>query len=509
MKQTGFETFPDVPISGPDRSNATLNWPTVWAIAILPFLGFWLTGLFDLDEGYYGAVTAEMNRLHEWIIPYYHGSPWFEKPILLYWLAKPSIMLFGVDFGPRLPSVLASLATMGIVAWFGRRRLSESTAKLTVLILAGSLLFVAVGRMMLTDPLLVFFLTGAFLTFWESLVGDRRWRLASAVCLGFGVLAKGPVAIALFGLVAASVYWREPALRARFRGYWLLGAGLCVSVMAIWYVPVYLAQPDGFFDEFIVRQNVQRFLGGDAAHFVGLPFGLLYYIPIVIAGLLPWSLWIPWSLNAKGLPAQAATHRFLAIWAIVVFGFFSISGSKLPHYILSAVPPLAMLVATRVGSMNRKRALIGAASWAILMCVMVNLGFWAWYHGWFPGIASQAEAHEMALATVGRRGEIAAYQMSRRDKRLVSGELRVQETSLPSLSLYLGQDIIETDDFDRLARSSANVWIITRSDRIGSGERQAARRYGKKISLVLTGDSGDYDLYLLRSTGPDAIGASR
>ena len=67
------------------------SWALVWLLAVLPFLGFWMYGLFDIDEGFYGAVVAEMNRRHEWLTPYYNGHPWFEKPILLYWVSKPLV----------------------------------------------------------------------------------------------------------------------------------------------------------------------------------------------------------------------------------------------------------------------------------------------------------------------------------------------------------------------------------------------------------------------------------
>src|SRR5262249_44035004 len=77
------------------KVSARVRWVLVWVFACLPLLGWWLTGLFDLDEGFYAAVTAEMNRRGEWITPYYNGQPWFEKPILLYWAAKPCVALFG------------------------------------------------------------------------------------------------------------------------------------------------------------------------------------------------------------------------------------------------------------------------------------------------------------------------------------------------------------------------------------------------------------------------------
>jgi len=77
-------------------------------------VGWWTYGLFDLDEGFYASVTGSMIRHHEWITPLYNGKPWFEKPILMYWLAKPSVMLFGTEVGPRLPSVLCTIALYAI-----------------------------------------------------------------------------------------------------------------------------------------------------------------------------------------------------------------------------------------------------------------------------------------------------------------------------------------------------------------------------------------------------------
>src|SRR5436305_1720172 len=107
-------------------------WLWTWLLAILPFVGFWTYGLFDLDEGFYGAVIAEMNRRGEWITPYFNGHPWFEKPILLYWLAKPCLMLFGQTIGPRLPSVLASIGLFAWVTRFTRNHFGDAAAQRTL-----------------------------------------------------------------------------------------------------------------------------------------------------------------------------------------------------------------------------------------------------------------------------------------------------------------------------------------------------------------------------------------
>ncbi len=157
-------------------------------LAAFPLLGFWLTGLFDLDEGFYGAVVAEMNRRGEWITPYYNGAPWFEKPILLYWLAKPFVMLFGPWWGPRMPIVLGALLLYLLIFRTAKARFGLGEAVWSTLILSSSLLMVALGRMMMTDVPLVLALSACFLWFFESLETSGRdrvkWRTLAGVALG-------------------------------------------------------------------------------------------------------------------------------------------------------------------------------------------------------------------------------------------------------------------------------------------------------------------------------------
>ena len=272
------------------------HWYLVWVLAFLPLAGWWLYGLLDVDEGFYGAVVAEMNRRGEWITPFYNGKPWFEKPILLYWLAKPCLAIFGEMVGPRLPSVITALGTYGVVAWFANRHFGAKIAQIAVLMLASCLLVIGTGRMMMTDLPLLVSLSAAFATFWESLVDRPKWRILTAVFLGFGVLAKGPVALILFVIVAGWTYWREPQLRPSFKGSWAVGTIALLVVISTWYVPAYLVNGQLFVQKFLIEQNIGRFTGGDAAHTLGGIQGLVFYIPLFLLGMFPWSLflWKAW-----------------------------------------------------------------------------------------------------------------------------------------------------------------------------------------------------------------------
>lgn len=480
-------------------------------ICAIPLLGWWMYGLFDLDEGFYAAVVAEMNRRGEWITPFYNGKPWFEKPVLLYWLAKPSLALFGGEFGIRLPSILASLATFALLLWFGKRRLGPHSGLVAALVLSTSLFFAAVGRMVLVDPILITCLTGAFVTLWESLIGDRRWRLATAALLGLAVLAKGPVSCVLFAAVVFYTIWRERELRAAFGGVgvWLFGTLVFLGVVAAWYVPAYLANHQVFVDEFLIKQNLQRFRGGDEAHAVPMPAGLVYYIPVVLIGMIPWSLFVPRAWPRRGDDAaDAPVRRYLATWAVVVLAFFTVSGTKLPHYVLPCFPPLALLVghdlATRWKGFPATRA-AAIALGAACLASLLTFGFSAWYE------AANAEPKRIATATLaspGRTESVAMYRLGGQPagkypsvpKPMLLGRIPVglNETSLPSLLFYLDPlltkvrqaggevAVAETDSFDELLHLKGPTLVITRPGRFPDDEQRVLKSAARLLSQERT-----------------------
>ena len=485
------------------------RWLVVWIFALLPLLGWWLYGLFDVDEGFYGAVTAEMNRRGEWITPFYNGKPWFEKPILLYWLAKPCLMLFGDMFGPRLPSVLTALASYGVIAWFAKRRFNETAGQLAALMLASSLLVVGTGRMMMTDLPLVACFTAAMITFWESLVNKPTWRIWTAGFLGLGVLAKGPVALILFAIIAGWTYWREPELRPAFRKYWPHGIAIMCVVIGVWYVPAYLQNGQLFVQKFLIEQNVGRFTGGDAAHTLpgisGLVAGAGMYIGVLFLGMFPWSLfiWKAWprrGVGASDVAAPAndeALRRYLATWAAVVFIFFTISGAKLVHYLLPMMPPLAILIAAYATGLEKspKRWFTAAIASCVVMFGLSNGVFNWWYKA-----SGQAEVHAICRYVKKEGGAVALYQMGRRNKDLGTGKPKLQETSLPSLLMVLDQTAIDTDSLEEILRAPTPIWIITRENRIKPADFIAAQKAGRQLGEVKPPLPEDaFKLYLVRS----------
>ncbi|MBC8064456.1 MAG: glycosyltransferase family 39 protein [Chlorobia bacterium] len=483
-------------------------------LAVVPLFGWWLTGLFDLDEGFYAAVVGEMNRRGEWVTPYFNGQPWFEKPILLYWLAKPMVAIFGDTIGPRLPSVLSTIGCYLLIAWYARRRLSEDAAAWSVAILGSSLVFVAVGRLMMTDMPLVLAFSAAMLMFWESLVGDRRWRLLSAGLLGVAVLAKGPVALILFALIAGWTYWRERELRPAFRGHWLFGTFILAAVICLWYVPAYLANGDLFVQKFLIEQNIGRFTGGDKAHTIKAVWAYILYIPVIFIGMMPWSYWMRMSWRESGEFAAdesgtskkvvegnvqdqtQAFMRFLKAWALIIFLFFSISSAKLPHYVLPVFVPLAILLGVcfaRCKPLENVRTLAFPIAWTLAVSILANAGFLWWYQQ-----SGQSEAHAFAryiransLHKVQRT--VAVFQIPKKEGRLSAGTLRLQETSLPSFLLYLDTTVNEADTVEEVIEKNSH-WLFTRKGRITELTKGKFSSLDKRLNPI--GPVGDnFELY--------------
>ena len=447
-----------------------IRWAAI--LAVLPFLGWWLYPVFDLDEGFYAAIVGEMQRRGDWITPHYNGVPWFEKPILLYWAVAPLDALWQSEFMLRLPSVAATLGTAWILyRWIGSAH-GQAAGVITGLAYATSLVPVTMGRLMTPDALFVLCMTGAFASFVESLQRRPRRRIVSGAWLGLAVLAKGPVALLLFGGVVIFSFWREKTLRHVFRGGWIAFGVAFVLVVSLWYLPAYLANPQTFVQEFLIEQNIMRFLGGDKSHGTGTtsiwltPF---YYPLVMFLGMMPWSYYALRSYRVVGIDA---TTRFAVRWCVLVLVFFTLSQSKLPHYILPALPPIAVLAArylqmVKEAPLNPRVVLRPAILASVGVFLFTQTLFMLW-----ADASGQSEVRAKALALRGRAGSdpIIAYRLTKDTPADFPPGPRpwwkpkVDESSLPSLAYYLDRNILMGDSLAPLAGED-RFFIFTRTNR--------------------------------------------
>lgn len=439
------------------------NWRK-WALllaCIAPFLGFWSTGLTDLDEGFYGAVVANMVRSGDWITPHLNGSPWFEKPILTYWLAAPSVMIFGEDFGPRLPSVLCTLLTAFVLYRFFAKHFGADKARVIAAAYCGSLLVAAVGRLLMTDAPFVLALTISLTTFYTSITTNPKMRIWSAVALGFAVLAKGPVAGLFFLLIAGFAYWRIKELRPNFRGHWLTGFALFALVVATWYVPCYLQNGDVFVQKFLIEQNFGRFGGADKAHSVQWWMHPIYFPLELFIALMPWC-W--WGIKGKLFQQDAEPiRRYLWIWGMVVLVFFSVSLTKLPHYILPAMAPFTALILLAVMERRKQQEssdfwLKSALAWSLVIGSFATIALHIDYNNRFQ------EIHSIAKFLKTEQGSVVQFRTGRIKES--NSPTTPNDSTYPSFFFYLGRDGVMTDDIEEIAKLSGTVWIVTRKDQL-------------------------------------------
>jgi dolichol-phosphate mannosyltransferase len=302
--------------------------------------------LLEPQEPRYAEIPRQMLAEGRFLVPVLHGQPYLDKPPLLYWLVMGSYQLFGVhDWAARLIPGLAGLGTV-LLSWlWGRRMLGERAGFIGALVLCLSAEFIYRMRMLTMDGLLCLWATACLACACEALRGGRLrrwWWLAAALFCGLGVLTKGPVAPALVVPPLLVWGWLDPRCARIRRWAWLGFAAVVFAVAGPWYLLVSVWEPE-FPGYFFWTHNVVRFAA---------PFDharpAWFYLPGMLAGMLPWALLWPGLVRFLGRHSRrAATRRPAAHGVLFLVGlwclfFFSASGCKRAGYILPAMPPLAL-----------------------------------------------------------------------------------------------------------------------------------------------------------------------
>jgi len=334
------------------RAALLLGWCGLAWATLLQGLGG--VGLLGPDEPRYAEIAAEMVRRHGYITPRLWGAVWLEKPILYYWQAALSFSLLGISTAAaRLPNALWAVG-LSAALWAFLRRVHSPRAGVLAAFLSLSTAFLFIfGRAASTDMAISAPLALALMAAYLWLDGRRLgWLCAAAVGLGLAVLAKGPVAGVLAALTLAGFAFSQ----RRWRLFPALLRPLPLALFALTAAPWYLAaewKNPQFFHVFFWEHNLQRFATNRFEH----PQPFWFYLPVLALALAPWSGWL-------GLPLAAAARRlrrrgwrgfwrggdqplkfYLGWWVAAPVVFFSLSHSKLPGYILPAVPAAVALIA--------------------------------------------------------------------------------------------------------------------------------------------------------------------
>lgn len=326
--------------------------------------------LIKTDEGRYAEIAREMADSGDWVTPRLNGIKYFEKPPLQYWVTAAAFRAFGEhDWAARLWPAVTSFFGI-LLAWLAARRLFGVEAGwLAAAALASSLFFLVIGHFNTLDMGLCFFLQLSLAGFLLAQRGaasaseSRSWMLIAWAGAALAVLSKGLISLVLPGATLLIYTFVTRDFSAWRKLHPLPGLALFFAIAAPWHVLAALQDPE-FARFYFIHEHFERFL--TEAHGRIEPWW--YFVPVLFAAALPWS-----TLACHAIVAQwrddgdrGRALRFLITWCAFTLLFFSLSGSKLPSYILPILPAVALIVGAYIPR-------ISAAAMATHAAVIVAL----------------------------------------------------------------------------------------------------------------------------------------
>jgi 4-amino-4-deoxy-L-arabinose transferase-like glycosyltransferase len=337
-------------------------------------------GILGPDEARYAAVGRAMAASGDWVTPRLWGSPWFEKPALLYWMTALGFRAgLNEDLAPRLPVALLSVGFVLFFAWMVRREFGERAAFYSAAMLGTSALWLGYSHVAVFDlPLSATFGAGMLLV-----MSDRRTlpqMAAAGALLGAAMLCKGFVPCVLF----LPALWR---LRRDWQQVALIVLTAAV-VAAPWYALVIARNGQPFIDDFFWKQQFSRLTSPELQHV--RPFW--FYLPVMLAGFFPWTPLVLVCLRERALLRDQRV-QFLLAWLLWGLVFFSVSLNKLPGYVLPLFPALAAL--TGIG-LHRLKPVPRTADDPSHPALLALCGAWIWLFPIAGGMLPQIFLHGLA-----------------------------------------------------------------------------------------------------------------
>jgi 4-amino-4-deoxy-L-arabinose transferase-like glycosyltransferase len=358
------------------------------ATAIVYFYGLGRAPFVGADEPRYAQVAREMYLRGDAVTPTLGGHTWFEKPALVYWTAMSGYKLFGVsEWSARLGVACAGWLTVLLVGWTAKRvEETEGERARWLQLSTGAVAATSAGLIVFSrgvnfDVFITMTVACALAFFFaaEIELGPRRkrWLLAGFYAgMGAALLAKGLIGVVLpVGIVA--VYY---VLRRRWPDVWktaFWGLFITAGVAALWYAPVIARHGWSFIDEFFVKHHFARYLSNKYHH----PQPFWFYLTIIPALMLPWSAFLASAVYRarrwewRDDDGLSKLRLFALAWVLFPLLFFSLSGSKLPGYILPVLPGAALLAGERLADFLRgEGGLRTLRATAVLMLALAVAG---------------------------------------------------------------------------------------------------------------------------------------
>lgn len=324
------------------------------------FYGLGNYGLLAKDEPRYAGCALEMIENNDFIAPKFNFKDRFDKPALYYWLIAASYKAFGIDsFTSRVPSAICAILLV-LFTWYTTSKvLGKIAGLLSAMVLATSIEYIFLGRRAATDiALCLFFSSSLFSMYLGYFYKDWKikilWTILSGIFAGLAILTKGPIGLILQLLILTIFLIYRKQLNFKHLKIYFMISAIALAVSLPWYITVHKATNGGFTKDFFFTHNLERFTSVVGEH----PGPFWFYIPILAAGFMPWTLFfIPALFNLTKRFKKKSFNRFIAfclIWTCIIFLFFSASKTKLFTYILLLFPAISIITGYSLAIIGKK-----------------------------------------------------------------------------------------------------------------------------------------------------------
>ena len=319
-------------------------------------LVLWAPGVFSLppldrDESRFAQASKQMLESGDLVDIRFGAVPRYKKPVGIYWMQAATTTIAGLGerthiWTYRLPSLFGAVAAVWLAFWCARSLASTEVAFAAAALLAGTLLLTAEASIATTDAVLLACVLGTqgmlLRVYLAAKNGGPPIGLALVLtgwaALGFGVLVKGPVVLAVSALTVIGLWiWDKDGrwLRATKP---LLGLAVVLVMVAPWVIAIGLKSHWQFFQASLGQDFATKLQGGQESH--GAPPG--YFLALVNLTFWPAILFLLPGLGAAIRAHKEPAMRFLLVWA-ATWVMFELVPTKLPHYVLPTYPALAFM----------------------------------------------------------------------------------------------------------------------------------------------------------------------
>lgn len=332
-------------------------------VGLIGFSFYYALGIYGFannNEGLYAEIAREMYQSHHYVIATLNGVPYIEKPPLLYWFISACFHLWGInEFAARfVPATSGALICLALV-FFAQQLNRLKEGMLAALILCTSLGFIFISRIVFFDMLLTALFSFSLMSFYlawyfgssESMAKCKWYIRGGYSFLALAMLAKGMLALVLIFLIGLAFLLFTKTLKQNIK-YFLDPIGILIFLLIVlpWHVLAIIQHP-GFFQDFFVNEQFLRFLDQRIPkdYYEG---PIYYYLPRVIAYLLPWGIFLP-LLALKKYRENSfkdPLKLFAWLWFLIPLIFLSLSKAKANYYMVVSCPALALLLAQAIYS---------------------------------------------------------------------------------------------------------------------------------------------------------------